>query len=270
MHRILTIAFICAVVAGTLLASDAPKSKPPIPYAVGNRWEYSVSETAFISFGEGESSRSVEMRAEGTSVVEIVSVKERRPNGDIVYLERETENTEAGLNTEAEETVIESFTLVSQKGIYCLSHRSSGPDGALSDNWIKYEPPLLDMPPDLAPGKKWKVGVLRDNGIRTPFEAQVMGHETITVPAGTFEKCLKICGTCTKVSGTVAFEEGKAAIKSGKIVVTMWVYPGVGIVKEDLVSQLKMAIKLDESGNALLITGTSRETTELQPGYKAD
>ena len=254
---------ILILVLLTVSATAAQKSA--LPLAVGNRWEYSVTENGVMSVGEGDMSHSMEMASEGTCVEEVLSIKERRKDG-IVFEYRSVTKVEAGLNTPASEAIDDIHMLVSNKGISTIASKSSGLDGVLSDEWVEYDPPLILFGAGLKPGSKWKIGVVRDGNLRMPMEAVVAGTETVTVPAGTFENCLKIYVTCKKVTGTMGSGKDLATIRGGKSVNTVWVASGVGVVKEETILQAKMQFAVGGPP----MTGTQRKVKELLPGYRAE
>lgn len=267
MKKTLVPISICLLAVCLVMPADAAKGADIIPYAVGNTWQYTVTEVGVMSFGEGMQSRSAETNSTGNCTVEVLEEKERRSNGDVVYLERDDETDEGGLNTGPENIVTESLTMISEKGLFGLGHRSSGPDGELDDEWVSYDPPLVLFPENIEVGKNWKMGTLREDNIRIPMAFQVLDSETVTVPAGTFENCMKICGTSAGISGTIGSGEDQAKIRKGMNIHTMWIYPGVGIVREQIISQIKMALRPSGSDATVMISGTRKKTKELQPGY---
>ena len=256
MHRILILILL------TLSATAAQKNV--LPLAVGNRWEYSISEKGVMSSGEGKNSHSMEMSSVGTCVEEVVSIKEHRKDGP-VYEYRSVTKMDAGLNTEASEATDEELLLASDKGVFITATKASGLGGVLSNEWVRYDPPLLTLGSETKPGSKWKIGTIQDGDLRMPMEAQVAGTETVTVPAGTFENCVKIYVTCRKVTGTMGSGADLAIIKSGKSVDAIWMYPGVGVVKEEDILQTKM--QFGDGGP--IMTGTQRKVKELLPGYRS-
>ena len=268
MHRSLILILACIIVAP--LIACAADDKNVMPLAVGNKWEYSVTEIGVTSIGEGENSRSMQTESDGICVEDVVSEKERRPNGDVVYKHRSTTNMEAGLHTEANELTVESYLMASKDGISVIASRVLGLDELLSTKWVEYNPPLMLFGTGISPGKKWQVGTVKEDKLRMPMTAQVAGYETVTVPAGTFKDCLKIYVTCGNVKGSTGSGKDKATIKSGSSLSTVWVFPSIGVVKESSIVQMKMEFLPDEHGPAALMTGTQRKTKELLPGYKVN
>ena len=245
-------------------ASAVAAEKNVLPLAVGNRWEYAVTQYGIMSSGEGKSSRSMEMASQGTCVEEVVSIKEKRKDG-VVYEYHAVTKTDAGLNTEPSEVIEDTLMLASNKGIAISASKASGMGDLLSNEWVKYDPPLIIYGSGMKPGAKWKIGTVREGNLRMPMEAQVAGTETVIVPAGTFENCLKIYVTCKKVTGTMGTGAELATIKSGKSVNTVWMHPSVGVVKEQDILQAKMQFT-----KGPLMTGTQRKVKELLPGYRAE
>lgn len=261
---------VCILAAAGAHAAGTKAEKSLMPLAVGNRWEYSVSEFGVMSVGDGDKSKSVPTESNGTCIEEITGVKERRSNGDVVYEDKITTSVSKGTNSDAHESVMDNLLLRSKDGIFTVASKSSGMNGLLSDEWVNYNPPLVMYATGLKSGTKWKVGTAREGKLRMPMYAQVAGYETVTVPAGTFEDCAKIHITCSRVAGSMGEGVDQAEIKDGKSVTTVWVYPGVGVVKEDNIIQAKMEFPPDEKGDVLTMTGTQRKIKELQPGYRAD
>jgi hypothetical protein len=184
-----------------------------------------------MSISDGEHSKSAPTKSTGTSVEEIIGIKEKRPNGDTVYEERLVTTTRKGVNSDASESVTDSIVLNSRDGTYVLASKSSGMGGLMSGEWVNYSPPLVLYGSELSLGSKWKVGTARDGKLIMPLHAQVAGTETVTVPAGTFENCTKVHITCTKVTGTMGEGEDRAEVTGGKSITTIWIAPGVGVVK---------------------------------------
>ena len=257
------------LVAAVITPAHAVDIRSVIPYTVGNRWEYSVTEMDITSFGEGISSKSTESFAKGNSVTEVVSIKEQRSNDEAVYLERETEKLNPVLNTQPSTIVSESLVMTSPKGFFSTAERSSDMDGNLRSKWQRYNPPLLAFNGDLTPGKAWEIGTAKEEGAVMPMKAQVLGIETVTVPAGTFKDCIKVCAYTGTITGGFELEGKRAEIRNGREIHTVWIYPGVGVVKEMLLSQIQMAVDLGNAPGFVIMTGTQRKISELKPGYIA-
>lgn len=266
MRRTIILTIVLGMISSfPLLASGTQL----IPLAVGNKWEYSLTQVGVMSISDGRgNAQSVGTESEGVCVEEVLSIKEVRPNGDTVYEYRSSTRTEAGINTEAEEQVEDSLVIAGKKGILVLASKVTVGSDLFTGEWEEYDPPLVMYDSGLAAGKKWKIGTIRQEDLRMPLEGYVHGRETVTVPAGTFTDCLKVYVTCSRLSGSMGFGEDKARVKSGKSVTVSWLAPGVGVVKEDTLLQAKM--ELSAEGITIELMGTHREIRELQPGYQVE
>ena len=259
---------ICILVTAAAQVAQGAVSQW-FPLAMGNKWEYSVREIGVMSISDGEHSQSLNTEAEGTCVEEVLSLKETRSDG-VVFEHRSTTKMQDSETSESHDSTIDSLMLSSKKGVFVLASKSSGTSGVLSGKWESYNPPLMIYGAEMKSGGKWNMGTVREDKLRMPMVARVAGRETITVPAGTFEDCFKVYILCNKVSGTMGEGEDQAEISDGRSVTTVWVYPGVGTVKEDTLLQAKMSFPPDEEGRVYTMTGTQRKTEELQPGYIVD
>lgn len=270
MLKRFTFILVGVLTASMAYAADAKSVPSAVPLAVGNRWEYSITQTGVMSVSEGEKSKSAQMSTSGTCVEEVTGVKERRPNGDVVYTDVLTTRMEKGINSAASESVVESQLMTSKSGVFILGSKSSGMDGLLSGQWVNYNPPLVMCSAGLKQGTKWKMGTVREGKLTMPMYAQVAGTESVTVPAGTFDDCLKVHITCNKVRGTMGSGNDTAEITDGKSITTIWIAPNVGVVKEDNILQAKMEFPPDEQGRVFTMLGTQRKIKELQPGFRAE
>ena len=230
------------------------------PYAVGDRWEYSGSTITVISVGEGEQSRSQSFSSTGTQVTEIVSEKERRPNGDVVYLVRTVEKyTGDEPDAKEEETTSESLDLVSKRGSFTTAMRNLDESGG---DWRKYDPPLFNLPADPSPGKKWTVGTVWQDTVKFTDRARIIARESLETPAGDFADCLKVVLMHDSISGKMALPDGKSwPVKSGRGMMTVWLARGVGIVRQEQIEQLIF----DPGDRPICIT--TKSVSELLPGY---
>jgi len=253
---------LCSLILVVLSAIASANTIPPL--AVGNRWEYSVAKYGVMSFGEGEASRSAPMSAKGTCIEEVISVKEQRKDGP-VYEYRSTTKMEAGVRMKPSTLIEDMLMQASKSGILVLASKARDLGDKFSDEWEKYDPSLILYASDMKPGTKWKVGTVREDNLRMPMEAEVVGTESVTVPAGTFPNCLKLYVTCSRVTGTVGSGAELGTFKSGKSISTVWIDPDVGSVKEDLILQATM-----EFPNGPPMTATERKIKELLPGFRAE
>jgi hypothetical protein len=236
------------------------------PYAAGNVWAYRTTMVTVFSVGEGESSKSGAVTTRGTMTTEIVSEQDRRPNGDVTYDTRSTDRSRDDLPGAKEDVMVsESTDLVTKQGSYTLSTTAPEQHGSVSHT---YDQPLFNYPADIAVGSKWRIGTIWDDKLNYTDFAQVVGAETVDTPAGTFDDCLKVVITHNNMGGSMPGPSGDdVQIGSGQGVLTLWLAKGVGLVKEDEISQLKFDDTVHGNVPVLL---TSRSTKVLLPGYKVN
>lgn len=128
--------------------------------------------------------------------------------------------------TEANGQTVFSFVGEDSDGVFLLANQT--PNSA--------EPEIVTPPPYLLhkpyeKGTKWEVkssGQMSTTGEPLTLEATIEGiNETVTVPAGTYEGCLKVIsrGEQVKKLGSVM---GQAKISVEQ---TSWFCPGVGLVR---------------------------------------
>jgi hypothetical protein len=259
------VALVSAVILSTAGALQASKCGDYAPRSVGDKREYSFAGTSITSFGEGEASDSTTTLLKGSRSSEVVSIKETRRNGDVVYLDRTVMKIVADEpGGESRETTAETLTLVSKRGYFTLAARDTETGKA---EWHEYDPPLLDLPADLSPGRKWKVGTIQQGTRRFDLLGQVVSRDSVETPAGKFTDCLKLLLTYTKTTGTIPLKHGgEISIKSGQGTTTLWYAKGVGIVREENLVQMKLESPAD--GEVQKVTLTQKLVTELLPGYK--
>ncbi len=264
MHRLIFLISACILTAGYAQAAE----KSPMPLAVGNRWEYSVSEMGIMSFSDGKMLKSAQSGSRGSCVEEIIAISERRPNGDVVYEDRMVTKTEKGINTDAQESVVDSTLLKTKDGIFITAGKSKSDIGMLTGDQVEYDPPLVLFGTGLGTGKVWRMGTFKEGKLTLPMYSRVAGRESVTVPAGTFDNCVKMYVTCKEIAGFMGEGEDQAEVKRGTSVTTLWISPGIGTVKEDSILQATMEFPPDADGNLLTMTGTNRKIKELLPGYR--
>ncbi|HEY9721857.1 MAG TPA: hypothetical protein V6D47_07570 [Oscillatoriaceae cyanobacterium] len=92
--------------------------------------------------------------------------------------------------------------------------------------------PALLWPNDLSVGKTWVVGPYQGFGQSTVMRMQVVGQETVTVPAGTYPDAYKVVGYGHVCGGTFYTDKGRLANQVGVIEQQVWIAPGLGVVKQ--------------------------------------
>lgn len=120
-------------------------------------------------------------------------------------------------------------------------------------------------------GTSWRVGRLeyKDGFILRP-QSQAVAFETVEVPAGAFENCLKVVSVCPRgIEGYIDQDGQKLSIISSDMEVTTWYYPRVGIVKETTHSVMGLQPEGREQAAVLKMdTTTNMELMEYKLGKK--
>ena len=233
------------------------------PCAVGNRWEYDTVrvQNAQVKLGETIASASREVQS-GNSVY---SVTGYLTDAVYDYQELVTLSNPAG-KTQTDKTLIKFG--VGNKGLEIHSTvNESSSDSAPVEQ--KYIPPLFYFAANADKGKPWNVGAFKDRNLSEPFKAKSGGRENVTVPAGTFNNCLKVIYSSDGASGT--FEAAGVTFKptGGKSVNIYWIADGVGVVKELEVSTSKAEAD-GLGGIKISMEGSSCTVSELKQGYTAN
>jgi hypothetical protein len=129
-----------------------------------------------------------------------------------------------------------------------------------------YDPPLVFFQKTAEPGKPWDVGVMRDGEIKSPTSAQIVGKETVTVPAGTFKDCTKVVYSSDRFDGTAEIMRLTFTMTSGRSRGVYWVADGVGIIKELEIST-STAEAEGPQGKTIKMESSICTVSELKPGY---
>lgn len=178
-----------------------PQPKDLIPTAPGGHWAYRESNSWS---DESTTSESV--------------IRETKPRGDAQVIELVTKSPLP--DQEGSETMIDTYLL--GDGYHLEASRGDWGSRAFS-------PPMPLLPAKLAPGltfgREYR-SILTDESGETrevhEFKGTVAGLETVTVPAGVFENCVRIDGVFHY------FLAGRI----GRFEDTTWYAPGVGAVKQ--------------------------------------
>lgn len=169
-----------------LFAAIAVRADPLLPTTEGTSWEYRSTETLTGS-------------APVSSVITIRSGKDLLDGKEVVKME-----TLSGSNVSKTELVS-----VDANGIACLAR--SGKDGKI----VKLNPPEPIIAAPLEVGTAWELeGEAVKNKMHQRFT--IVGEESVTVPAGTFQAFHLKCEDSSLVS----------------IKLDRWFAPGIGFVKE--------------------------------------
>lgn len=248
-----SLAFICIFAPPTLAYNM-------FPCAAGNRWEYETVrvQNARVNVGGAVASTTREIQS-GSSVYQVTAGP---LNGVYDYQELVTLTNTQG-KTQTYKTLIKFG--VDDKGLYINSTVSeNGFDSAPVAQ--AYSPPLFYFAANADKGKPWDIGVFRDRVLTEAFTAKSTGRETVLVPAGTFNNCLKVVYSSDGASGT--FDVAGVIFKpsGGRSVNVYWIAEGVGIVKELEVS-ISKADADGPDGIKFVMEGSSCTVSELKPGF---
>lgn len=93
-------------------------------------------------------------------------------------------------------------------------------------------PPML-WPTSLSAGLTWTVGPFRHLGMYTAGRMQVVGRESVSVPAGTYPDAWRIQGFLHVFGGDQRLRAGRLVMEHGTLETTTWFVPGLGPVKEE-------------------------------------
>ncbi len=159
----------------------------------------------------------------------------------------------------------ESYYQVKPDGIFLLAnirdYLSSGP----RPESTHFEPPLQVIKLPVVFGKGWKVGPMKFQGVTVNPEAIVEGNEDVTVPAGTFKNCLKVKTFTNDVRGTFQGIGGVVMqVAGGKLLTTSWYAPGVGLVKQEALTQFLLAAPNRPELKAEIVFNQAQQLTKIE------
>ncbi len=220
MRPIKTFAALLLLALLVLTSCGGPTSEDYFPLKKGYVWTYSIDNGAITKTVENFESRKLEK----TRVIP--------QRTDI-----------AGKN---------SFIFLSETGKGIIAFAAQAPD-ATEPAILENQEYVLKNP--FSPGTSW------DRQVKTTLMMEVLPltltftvadkKETVTVPAGTFEKCVKVVG-----KGYVEKDKGLMGLVRVTVVQQDWYAPGVGLIKS----------VTNKSGNHMLIQ--PEESTVQLTGYK--
>lgn len=121
------------------------------------------------------------------------------------------------------------------EGMFLVGHQVESP--MLSANAQAEErigvPPLV-WPAQLEVGRTWVSGPFKRMNAYQVTRMEVVGRESVTVPAGTYAEAFKVVGFGHVFGGSQALKDGARLITDhGTVETTVWFVPGVGPVKEE-------------------------------------
>jgi hypothetical protein len=232
------------MIAGAAQAADESTGTPLYSLVPGSRWTYEETQKTEQVVGEKTNVTHVT----GTIVEEIQQAPPQyRETGDVV-LSRSVikQQTESEARTNSNSGGFVQLMEWRQGDLYLRGIRI-WVDGLYSEDMNVYEPPLLYLKSAARVAESWTVGTQLNMGIKMPTMATMDGIESVTVPAGTFAKCLKVTYVVWKMSGVTSTSTGNMRVVDGDVRDTIWFAKDVGVVKE---VQVKISSYLTGAGTA--------------------
>ncbi|MBI2842292.1 MAG: hypothetical protein HYX78_02720 [Armatimonadetes bacterium] len=205
----------------------------------GDSGTYSISEETAMGF-EGTPVTAASTGS-GQQTSEVVAVS--RGGGTTVYVVLSAQTMKRTRTPSGSEDTSTSHSLevcrATKRGLY-LDKNISIEDG--EDDSVDVGATLLEIRLPCAPGTSWGIGRLGfQDGFSLRPQATATAYETVKVPAGTFENCLKVIATCPSgIEGYLQQGDQRLEIVSGDLHAATWYYPRVGIVKEVVRSSLRL------------------------------
>lgn len=206
---------VAAAIAAALLACGGSKPVRAVqpedyfPMAVGYEWKYSITEIGFSSAGDGESVRA-ETTANATSIEYRCVGSMPMPDGREAWvLQRHVKNNAKGEDSaSARDTMTRTDTLLANRidSLVLLRRKST------------LDRPSTELVLPLRPGRTWSVRA----GEQAPTWARAVRQESVSVPAGNFERAWRV--------------EDSTVIAGGKrtpIRAVRWYADGVGLVRRE-------------------------------------
>lgn len=244
---------LCAAFAPALPGSA--RAADWFPLEPGRRWTWRTHRDVTLA-PEG---RGVERRFQ-RGLVEGVLGAAPGEAGAVALEERRTEWNAERMMPERYDAVERRTTvyLRSDRGILLLREEAEGAGGAEARTSVTHAPPLLWLPSEIAPGATWTVEGVRQEGVTVDLRARVSGPEDVTTDAGRHPGCLVVRyeGAFT---GATRLGTESVDIEEGKYVRTLWLAKGVGIVRAETETRLRLR---DREGKEIRSTQTLRETLQ--------
>lgn len=256
---------LAATIALVALALPAMAASDIVPAAAGNKWTYDCYKSLIGAIMyQGRVMTSLNDISFGSSVYEVISLDEKANPPTFEY--RESINTTSSTGGMGSQSIIDIKFANTQRGQEIVSTRRSSPTSDDSE-LQEYDPALLYYLRDIAPGKQWAVGTMKDTDTEVPMNAKAVGKETVTVPAGTFKDCLKLVYFSDIITGSTEIWGKVFKMTSGRTRGVYWIADGVGIVKELEIAE-SMAETVGPDGKTpIRIESASCDVRELKPGF---
>src|SRR5690606_16633781 len=218
------------------------------PLAEGGRWSYQTHrERTVEAAGEGRQraafSGSLEFTAHAIEGV---------PEYEIQQLLRETAAETPLLARPPAAQLARERWSAGPRGVRLHARLGPGAGGR-----IAFEPPLLILPADPAPGRRWRAGRFRDGAVAIEVEGEVVGAVELRV-AGRPRDCRHV-----RHHGAVSPDPDRApgaAPVSGCYARESWWCRGVGVVRDETRFELEEPAA---SGDGAVVRASDRFTLTL-------
>jgi len=250
---------LAALLAALLLPCLGPASARAsewFPLEPGRRWAYRTHRDVSLA----PAGRSLERRLQhGRSERKIVP--EPGAAGSVALEERRVERAAEG-GGPRERELVETRRAVyreTDEGVLLLSEETRGDGGSESRDLVTHTPPVRWLPRELAPGARWSLGRVQQDGLVLELQAQVSGPEDVRSDAGPHPGSLAVRYQGT-VTGRARMGAEALEVKEGRYRRTLWLARGTGVVLDESDTDLRL---LDAGGNEIRWSQTLRET--LQP-----
>lgn len=231
-----------------------------LPLRPGTVRRYAVEETRSTWVRRGQT--MVKRPDEASSGQVRVTVVGAAPEGPVALRESIVEQVPGQPARE-----VQRLQLVENRadGLYLVGHQVE--DAALGAAWQVEEridvPPLL-WPATLAQGQTWVMGPFRRMNAYQVARMEVVGVESVTVPAGTYAEAFRVVGFGHVFGGTQTLREGgRLATDNGTIETTTWIVPGIGPVKEETKIHLHQSFFPADKGPETPFVVEERSTRSL-------
>ncbi len=243
-----------------MVAVGAEEATSYLPMAKGNKWTYESTSraTAVVDGMEMEV-----LNTKGTTTDEIVGTSDQVTDPKDVLLYRSVSSGKGAVQGVESSLELKMDSHLKWANDTLLVYQEKTEGLPFQEVLIaKYEKPLLVLKKTLKEGDVWEAGTMRLGKLEMPAQIKVSATEDVTVPAGTFKKCLKIVTEVTQISGSINGPDVVLEVRNGTMTKTSWYAPGVGLVKEEST----WTMSLDAGGTQ--VSFQYIKSRALQPGYK--
>jgi hypothetical protein len=211
-----------AAVALLALGADLATAEPAdwMPLRVGQRLTYEAHRDHSY---HPESASIDRVFHSGRAVRTVRDAGKLQPGA--VALEERMRLVPVGVGTPEDTFVVQ--VLDNAKGVVLYGSGAIAAEGG--DPPVRYAPPLRMLPSD-TPGESWSAGMYREGATEVELRGEVVGVGKLVEAPGC-ERCLQVRYSGV-IRGKLPVYGGEATIESGKLVRTIWLRPGVGVVRE--------------------------------------